>query len=300
LALDFGLLSHRIYGTIEGYLKNTDDLLATVDIPASNGYSSLLRNIGKLRNEGVELQLSAVAIRTEQFRWTSSINFAYNRNEITDLYLQDEIKIGEEGYFKVGEPINSAYVKHWAGVNPVNGIPLYYDENGNLVTGGVAPQMTGFGTYTHPVTGGFTNIFNYHDFEISTLFTYAWGGVNYNSLKARMIRNVKNGEVPYDGFLDDIWLKPGDEKPLPYPKFFSDTSVNSLFVENASYIRWKNVIVRYDISEHLRMKNVTAFKITAQANNLLTITGYQGIDPEITGIGQPLPRSFTLGLDITF
>ncbi len=300
LALDFGLLSHRIYGTIEGYLKNTDDLLATVDIPASNGYSSLLRNIGELRNEGVELQLSAVAIRTEQFRWTSSINFAYNRNEITDLYLQDEIKIGEEGYFKVGEPINSAYVKHWAGVNPVNGIPLYYDENGNLVTGGVAPQMTGFGTYTHPVTGGFTNIFNYHDFEISTLFTYAWGGVNYNSLKARMIRNVKNGEVPYDGFLDDIWLKPGDEKPLPYPKFFSDTSVNSLFVENASYIRWKNVIVRYDISEHLRMKNVTAFKITAQANNLLTITGYQGIDPEITGIGQPLPRSFTLGLDITF
>ncbi len=300
LALDFGLLSHRIYGTIEGYLKNTDDLLATVDIPASNGYSSLLRNIGKLRNEGVELQLSAVAIRTEQFRWTSSINFAYNHNEITDLYLQDEIKIGEEGYFKVGEPINSAYVKHWAGVNPVNGIPLYYDENGNLVTGGVAPQMTGFGTYTHPVTGGFTNIFNYHDFEISTLFTYAWGGVNYNSLKARMIRNVKNGEVPYDGFLDDIWLKPGDEKPLPYPKFFSDTSVNSLFVENASYIRWKNVIVRYDISEHLRMKNVTAFKITAQANNLLTITGYQGIDPEITGIGQPLPRSFTLGLDITF
>ena len=300
LALDFGLLSHRIYGTIEGYLKNTDDLLATVDIPASNGYSSLLRNIGKLRNEGVELQLSAVAIRTEQFRWTSSINFAYNRNEITDLYLQDEIKIGEEGYFKVGEPINSAYVKHWAGVNPVNGIPLYYDENGNLVTGGVAPQMTGFGTYTHPVTGGFTNIFNYHDFEISTLFTYAWGGVNYNSLKARMIRNVKNGEVPYDGFLDDIWLKLGDEKPLPYPKFFSDTSVNSLFVENASYIRWKNVIVRYDISEHLRMKNVTAFKITAQANNLLTITGYQGIDPEITGIGQPLPRSFTLGLDITF
>ncbi len=300
VALDFGLFNHRIYGTIEGYVKNTSDLLATVDIPASNGYMDLLRNIGELRNRGVELQLSAVAIRTDHFRWTTSINFAYNENEITDLYLQDEIKVGEEGYFKVGEPINSAYVKHWAGVNPVNGMPIFYDENGNLVAGGVAPQSTGFGTYTHPVTGGITNIFNYHDLEISTLFTYAWGGVNYNNLKARMIRNVKNGEVPYEGFMDDIWLKPGDVKPLPYPKFFTDTSVNSLFVEDASYIRWKNIIVRYNLSDRLKMKGIAAFKITAQANNLLTLTGYEGIDPEVTGIGQPLPRSFTLGIDVTF
>ncbi len=300
VAIDFGLLKHRIYGTIEGYIKKTDDLLATVDIPASNGYSSLLRNIGQLRNQGIELQISAVAIRTDYFRWTSSLNFAYNQNEITDLYLQDEIKVGDEGYFKVGEPINSAYVKHWAGVNPVNGMPLYYDEKNNLVAGGVAPQMTGFGTYTHPVTGGFTNIFNYRNIEVSTLFTYAWGGVNYNSLKARMIRNVKNGEVPYDGFMDDIWLNPGDEKPLPYPKFFSDTNVNSLFIENASYLRWKNIIVRYNIGEQLKLKGVESFKITAQANNLLTITGYEGIDPEITGVGQPLPKSFTLGIDVTF
>ncbi|GAF03628.1 SusC/RagA family TonB-linked outer membrane protein [Saccharicrinis fermentans] len=300
LALDFGLLNHRIYGTIEGYIKNTDDLLATVDIPSSNGYSSLLRNIGKLRNRGIELQLSAVTIRTDDFRWTTSVNFAYNDNEITDLYLQDEIKVGTEGYFKVGEAINSAYVKHWAGVNPVNGVPIYYDENKRLVSSGVAPQMTGFGTYTHPVNGGLTNIFNYGDLEISTLFTYAWGGVNYNNLKARMISNVKNGEIPYDGFMDDIWLNPGDEKPLPYPKFFSDTSVNSLFVENASYVRWKNIIVRYNLGDHLNIKGVSAFNITAQANNLLTITAYEGIDPEISGIGQPLPKSFTLGLDVTF
>jgi hypothetical protein len=294
------MLQHRIYGTIETYIKHTDNLLAMVDIPSSNGYNDLLRNIGELQNRGFELQLSAVPVRTDHFRWTSSINFAYNDNEITDLYMQDEIKVGGEGYFKVGEPVNSAYVKHWAGVNPVNGSPLYYDENKNLVHGGAAPQMIGFGTYTHPVTGGFTNIFNYHNLEISTLFTYAWGGVNYNNLKARMIRNVKNGEVPYEGFLDDIWLKPGDVKPLPNPKLFSDTSVNSLFVENASYIRWKNIIIRYNLSEHLNLKGFSAFKITAQANNLLTITGYEGIDPEITGVGQPLPRSFTLGIDVTF
>ncbi len=300
VAIDFGLFGHRIYGTVEGYVKNTDDLLATVDIPSSNGYSSLLRNIGELRNQGIEVQLNAVAVRTDQFRWTTGINFAYNQNEITDLYLQDEIKVGDEGYFKVGEPINSAYVKHWAGVNPVNGQPVYYDENMNLVNGGVAPQMTGFGTYTHPVNGGFTNIFNYRNIELSTLFTYAWGGVNYNNLKARMIRNVKNGEVPYAGFMDDIWLEPGDEKPLPYPKFFSDTNVNSLFVENASYLRWKNIIVRYNLKDCLRLRGIESFKITAQANNLLTITGYEGIDPEITGVGQPLPKSFTLGLDVTF
>ncbi|WP_430812878.1 MULTISPECIES: SusC/RagA family TonB-linked outer membrane protein [unclassified Carboxylicivirga] len=300
LALDFGMLNHRIYGTLEGYIKNTDDLLATVDIPASNGYGDLLRNIGKLQNKGFELQVSAVTIRTDDFRWTTSLNFAYNINQITDLYMQDEIKVGSEGYYKVGEAINSAYVKHWAGVNPVNGMPLYYDENKNLVGGGVAPQMIGFGTYDHPITGGFTNIFNYGHFELSTLFTYAWGGVAYNQLKAQMIRNVKNGEVPYEGFLDDIWLSPGDVKPLPYPKFFSDTSVNSLFVENASYIRLKNIIVRYNLGEHLKLKGIASFKVTAQANNLLTITGYEGIDPEVTGVGQPLPRSFTLGVDVTF
>lgn len=300
LALDFGLFNHRIYGTIEGYVKNTDDLLATVDIPSSNGYTDLLRNIGKLQNRGIELQLSAVSVRTNDFRWTTSLNLAYNVNEITDLYSQDEIKVGSEGYFKVGEPINSAYVKHWGGVNPVNGMPIYYDENGNIVAGGVAPQMTGFGTYTHPLTGGITNIFNYKNFELSALFTYAWGGVNYNNLKSTMIRNVINGEVPYAGFLDDIWLESGDVKPLPNPKFFSDTSVNSLFVENASYLRLKNIIIRYNLSEHFKKDRVSTFKITAQANNLLTFTPYEGIDPEISGIGQPLPMSFTLGLDITF
>ncbi|MCG8475276.1 MAG: TonB-dependent receptor, partial [Cytophagales bacterium] len=300
VALDFGLFDHRVYGSVEAYQKNTDDLLASVDIPASNGYQSLLRNIGAIRNQGIEIQLSAVSVRTDHFRWTTSVNFAYNENEITDLYMQNEIKAGSEGIFRVGEPINSAYVKHWAGVNSLNGMPLYYDEEGRLVSDGVAPQMTGFGTYTHPVTGGITNILNYKNLEVSTLFTYAWGGVNYNNLKARMIRNVKNGEVPYGGFYDDIWLKPGDEKPLPYPKFFTGTSVNSLFIENASYIRWKNIIVRYNLSETLKIKGIQSFKITAQANNLMTFTKYEGIDPEVTGVGQPLLRSFTLGFDITF
>ncbi|BDD12033.1 SusC/RagA family TonB-linked outer membrane protein (plasmid) [Fulvitalea axinellae] len=301
LALDYGILEHRIYGTVEVYTKNTDDLLASISIPSSNGYNDLLQNIGSLRNRGIEVQVSAVSVRTDHFRWTTSMNFSYNVNEITDLYSQEELRVGSEGYFKVGEPVNSAFVKHWAGVNPVNGQPLYYSrDNGDLIYSGPAKQTIGFGTYDHPLTGGFTNIFNYKDLEVSTLFTFAWGGVNYNNLKALMIRNVKNGEVPYDGFLGDIWLKPGDEKPLPYPKFFTGTSVNSLFLENASYIRWKNIIVRYNLSEKLNIKGVQAIKLTAQANNLLTITGYEGIDPEITGVGQPLPRSFTLGFDVTF
>ncbi|BDC98651.1 SusC/RagA family TonB-linked outer membrane protein [Persicobacter psychrovividus] len=300
VAMDFGILDHRLYGTIEAYIKNTDDLLSNISIPLSNGYGDLLQNIGALENKGIELNLSAVPIRTDHFRWTSSLNVAYNVNKITDLYGQDEIRVGTEGLFKVGEPINSAFVKHWAGVNPVNGQPIYYDEKGRLVPGGFAPQVTGFGTYDQPLTGGWTNIFTYKNLEVSTLFTYAWGGVNYNNLKSTMIRNVKNGEVPYGGFLGDIWLHPGDVKPMPYPKFFTDTSVNSLFLENASYIRWKNVIVRYNLQEKLHLKGVTALKLTAQANNILTITNYQGIDPEVTGIGQPLWRSFTLGFDLTF
>lgn len=300
LALDFGILDHRLYGTAEVYVKNTDHLLATVDIPASNGYTSLLRNIGELRNQGIELQISAVPIRTDRFRWTATLNYAYNVNEITALYLQDEIKVGTEGYYKVGEPINSAYVKSWAGVNPTTGTAMYYDETGAIVENGVAPQMTGFGTYDHPVTGGFSNIFNYGPFELSALITYAWGGVAYNELKALMIVNVKNGEVPYEGFLDDIWLKEGDIAELPNPKFFTDTSANSLFIEDASYIRLKNVILRYNLSDHLDIKYFSSFKLTFQGSNLLTLTKYSGIDPEVTGVGLPISSSFTLGLDATF
>ncbi|PWJ41939.1 SusC/RagA family TonB-linked outer membrane protein [Sediminitomix flava] len=298
-AVDFGLFDSRVYGTVEGYIKNTNDLLSTVSIPASNGYTDLLQNIGALQNRGIEFQLSTVNIRTSHFRWTSQFNLAYNINEITDLYGADEIKVGTEGYFKVGEPINSAYVKYWAGVNPANGSPMYYDENHNLVLGGVAPQMIGFGTYDHPLTGGFSNIFTIKNLEISTLFTFAFGGVNYNNLKATMIQNVKNGEVPFEGFLNEIWLAPGDVKMYPYPKFFTDTSVNSLFLEDASYIRWKNLIVRYNLSDYLKWIG-TKCMITAQVNNVFTFTKYEGIDPEITGIGQPLLRSYTLGFDLTF
>ncbi len=300
LALDFGILDHRIYGTAEVYIKNTDNLLATIDIPASNGYTSLLRNIGELQNKGIELQISAVPIRTDKFRWTTTLNYAYNVNKITKLYMQDEIKVGTSGYYKVGEPVNSAYVRHWAGVNPATGSAMYYDETGAIVESGVAPQMSGFGTYDHPVTGGWSNVFNYGPFELSTLFTYAWGGVAYNQLKAQMIVNVKNGEVPYGGFLDDIWLTSGDIASLPNPKFFTDISSNSLFLENASYIRLKNIILRYNLGDHLKMKGFSSFRVVAQCNNLLTFTPYKGIDPEVTGVGLTLPRSFTLGIDVTF
>lgn len=300
LALDFGAFERRLYGTAEVYLKNTDNLLATVDIPSSNGYTSLLRNIGELQNRGLELQISAVPIRTDRFRWTTTLNYAYNINKITALYLQDEMKVGSEGYYKVGEPINSAYVKSWAGVNPATGNPIYYDETGALVENGVAPQMTGFGTYDHPVTGGITNVFNYGPFELSALVTYAWGGVAYNQLKAQMIVNVKNGEVPYGGFLDEIWLEKGDAASLPNPKFFTDTSANSLFVENASYLRLKNVILRYNLSDHINIKHFSSLKLTFQGSNLLTLTPYSGIDPEVTGVGLPLSPSFTIGLDAMF
>ncbi|WP_084812228.1 SusC/RagA family TonB-linked outer membrane protein [Flammeovirga pacifica] len=299
-AVDFGVLDHRLYGTVEAYIKNTDDLLSNISIPASNGYTSLLQNIGSLQNKGIELTLSGVPIRTDHFRWTSRLNLAYNINEITDLYGQDEIRVGSEGYFKVGEPINSAFVKHWAGVNPVNGQPIYYTPSGEIVQGGNAPQMIGFGTYDHPYTGGLTNIFNYKNLEVSMLFTFAFGGVNYNNLKGTMVQNVKNGEVPFEGFYEEIWLKPGDVKPYPYPKFFSDNTANSLFLEDASYVRIKNVTVRYNLQQYLHLKHVENFMITAQANNLYTFTKYQGIDPEVTGIGQPLLQSYTLGVDVTF
>ncbi len=300
LALDFGAFDHRLYGTAEVYLKNTDNLLATVDVPSSNGYTSLLRNIGELQNKGIELQISAVPIRNDNFRWTTTLNYAYNVNKITALYLQDEMKVGSEGYYKVGEPLNSAYVRHWAGVNPSTGAAMYYDETGALVESGVAPQMSGFGTYDHPVTGGWTNIFNYGSFELSGLVTYAWGGVAYNQLKTQMIVNVKNGEVPYAGFLDQVWINTGDEASLPNPKLFTDTTANSLFLEDASYIRLKNVILRYNLSDQIHMRGFSSFKITLQGNNLLTLTRYSGIDPEITGVGLPLARSFTIGVDATF
>ncbi|KXX66530.1 hypothetical protein AVL50_31895 [Flammeovirga sp. SJP92] len=299
-AIDFGVMDHRLYGTLEAYIKNTDDLLSTISIPASNGYTSLLQNIGALQNKGIELTLSGVPIRTDHFRWTSRLNLAYNTNRITDLYGQDEIRVGSEGYFKVGEPINSAFVRHWAGVNPVNGQPIYYSRSGELVTGGNAPQMIGFGTFDHPYTGGFTNILNYKNLEVSMLLTYAFGGVNNNNLKSTMIQNSKNGEVPFEGFYDEIWLAPGDRKPFPYPKFFSDNTANSLFLEDASYVRIKNITVRYNLKRYLRLKHVENFMITAQANNLYTFTKYQGIDPEVTGIGQPLLQSYTLGVDVTF
>ncbi|WP_044209899.1 SusC/RagA family TonB-linked outer membrane protein [Flammeovirga sp. OC4] len=299
-ALDFGMLDNRLYGTVEVYIKNTDDLLSNISIPASNGYTSLLQNIGSLENRGIEISLSGVPVRTNHFRWTSRLNLAYNINKITDLYGQDEIRVGSEGYFKVGEPINSAFVRHWAGVNPVNGQSIYYTRSGELVNAGNAPQMIGFGTYDHPYTGGFTNTFNYKNLELSMLLTFAFNGVNYNNLKSTMIQNVKLGEVPFAGFYDQVWLEEGDVKIYPKPNSFGGNTANSLFLEDASYVRVKNVTVRYNLQQYLHLKHVENFMITAQANNLYTFTNYQGIDPEVTGIGQPLLQSYTLGVDVTF
>ncbi|ANQ52877.1 SusC/RagA family TonB-linked outer membrane protein (plasmid) [Flammeovirga sp. MY04] len=299
-AIDFSIFKKRIYGTIESYVKQTDDLLSNINIPTSNGFGSLLQNIGSLENRGIEISFNGVPIRTNHFRWTTRINLAYNVNKVTDLKGQDQIQVGTEGLFKLGEPINSAFVKHWGGVNSLNGQPVFYTENRGLVLDNNAPQLVGFGAYDHPFVGGFTNVINYKDLEISLLLSYGIGGVNYNKLKSRMIQNTKNGEVPFRGFLGQIWLNPGDVKPYPYPKFFSSNTPNSIFLEDASYLRVKNVTIRYNLQQYFKLKNTGNIMLTVQGNNLFTFTKYEGIDPEVTGIGQPLLPSYTLGIDVTF
>lgn len=306
---DVSAFSNRLSATVDVYYKKTKDLYMDKMISSTSGFGSITTNAGSMVNKGIEVALNGVILKANDFSWNVGANFTYNRNEILDLGVwansENKFQNGDVLY-QVGKPLGTWSMVQWAGVNPDNGLVLFYDKNGNKTENiADAPKVDKFGSSEVPIFGGFNTSVSYKGLTLSADFTYAFNYHVMNAMRWYIYNHHFNGNKVVK--MLDMWMKPGDVTDVP--RFGAGSQPSpwaSQFLEDASYVRFKSLRVNYMLPQSWikRTKFFENVSIYAQAENLYTWTNYSGADPEVNGaydvMSYPKPVDVTFGLDINF
>ncbi len=328
VGVDFGFFNNRLTGSVDVFQRTSKDLLLSVNLPNTTGYTAISRNAGAVENKGLEIELNSVNVQAGQFKWKSSFNITWIRNRLTKLYdgiaplnnPDSAITVGYSDYYGVGRtailgrPLLAQYAVTYAGVNPANGRPIFYDYAGNITYAPLSPRDQKYqGTELPLFYGGFQNSFTYGGLSLDVFFQYDYGRRSFNSqtsfLSELSFRDFNSLQSVYDR----RWKKPGDitDVPRPYnggtePRGASPVA-GTRTLEDASYLRLKQVTLSYQLPGVLNKKiGVSQARIYAQAANLLTWTNWTSYDPEFLNFGSgnsgviPNSRSYTAGINLTF
>ena len=326
--LDIGLnasfLKNRINVELDFYDKRSEDLLIAPPIPLTAGVSQRpIVNIGSVKNTGFEFSFNSRNITTGDFTWSTDFNITHNKNEVINIGLNSQgdplvlngnaIPLGNErvnltqagnpvaafntyvfdGIWQLGEEAEAAA---WS--NAVPGDAKYADINGNGTFDQGDRKFTG--TSPHPkLYGGINNSISYKNLSVSVFMNYATGYQLYNSA-----RNLFSRSVPFvQNFAEvaDFWTPNNPSNTVPRPSqggntTFLATRPSTRFLEDADFLRIKNISVSYNLPEKIVQKLfMQSVKLTLTGTNLFTFTKYTGLDPEASSIGNLL----STGIDHT-
>ena len=300
---------YRINLDVELYNKLTTDMLMSVPVSyADKGEGFRWDNIGAMVNRGIEIQLNADVVRTRDFVWNISANVSYNKNKITELYNGlDEYELSSTSTkLVVGHSVGEFYINRFAGVNPANGDALWYTKNGEITTEFNESDKVMIGkSYIAPWQGGFGTSLSWKGLTLSAQF--AWVADRWMFNNDRFFEESNGLYSTYNQsrrLLYDRWKKPGDVTDIP--RYGVTPQMDSRFLEDASFMRLKNLMLSYSLPTSVlnKSKFFTGARIYIQAQNLFTFTGFTGIDPEsasnVYKAQYPMSRQYTMGIDLTF
>lgn len=336
IALEFGLLDSRVFGTLEYFNRDTKDLLQDVLISTVTGFNSVLLNVGEMNNRGIEVEIGADIIRKEGLRWTASINGSFTRSKVTKLYGGRDIvrydptggaATGEDRraqfIFREGESALSFYGYEWAGVDPKNGRNVWYVNN---------PENDDAGDFVHNNRGATYDFSKANYIVLGTAVPTVFGGINtdvaYKNFSLALNFNYKLGGKLYDGaykdvaddgyyweriraqdYYDNRWTPENTSGSLPKldgndltdPQQYSSRQMHS-----ASFLRLKNVTLAYNLPKSLVSRiGVSNTRIYVNGSNLLTFSKYKIADPEVNEYGTrgwetPFGKTYTFGIEFGF
>ena len=300
---------NRMNFVAEFYNKRTSDMLMEVPVSVVEGYSTRWSNMGVMVNRGVELSLDGDIIRTRDFKWNLYVNASYNKNEITKLYNgRDEYDMGSTSlYLKVGHSYGEFYLNRFAGVNPANGDALWYDKNGNITNEYSEDDKVLVGkSYIAPWQGGFGTTVSWKGIIASAQFSWVSGRYMMNNDRYFDESNSDANKIYNQSrkLLYDRWKKPGDIASIP--RFGIPMEFDNRLLEDASFLRLKNVTISYDLPKSLlrSTKVIDKARVFVQGQNLLTWTKFQGMDPEMNvnfyQAQYPMSRQLSVGVEIGF
>ena len=322
---DITLFKGRVNIMADAYYKKTKDLLYSTPIHSTTGVTSIISNIGSMRNKGVEFTINT-HLNLGKVLWSSSFNIARNVNKLTSLLEDDLLSIGANRALKLGRTVGSWYIFRTDGIYQYDGeVPQalydkgvragdvkYWDRNGDgnitdddrIVTGNPNPKFS----------GGWNNTFKYKGLELSLFFTYSYGNDVYASW---MIHGSKPGYTRslLKAYADNRWTGPGtsDKYPRAIYSYSGWNGKNStMYLTDGSFIRLRSVTLGYTFPQRLVSKiHLKGLRVYAQGDNVFLCSRYPGWDPETSvnldprfygedNDGVPQPRIFKLGVNITF
>lgn len=303
--LDFGLFKSRIEGTIDYYSSQTSGLLLNRAISSVHGFTTILQNIGKTSNEGIEVGLTTRNLDLKNFKWNTNLNFSANKNKIVDLYGNGKDDLGNRWF--IGQPIRVNFGLLYDGIyrsteevaasNQPTAKPGWVkvkDSNGDGVLN-TASDRTIIGQLDPKFIWGITNNFSYKGLSVMVFFQGTTGVTKQNPFEDdNVFTGTRRNTTKKD------WWSPTNPNGA---HFSNDANANRLlvdFYENADFARLKDISLGYQIpKELLQRASISNLKIYVTGRNLATFTKYTGLDPEFTNqYGLPLQKEITLGITL--
>ena len=330
LGVDANLFDNRLHIVFDYYNKYTTDVLFQTPITGITGVTSRWQNVGEISNKGVELTIGGDIIRSKDWNWNLEVNLGHNKNMVEKLYGDDpDLQIINGGgigiageadkILKVGYSSDAFYMKEWAGVNPETGAPQWYttaEDGSRVITEDYAKADQVICPPSTPkLFGGFNTSLSWKNIDLNAVFGFSMGGKIYNYSRQEYDSDGtytdRNQMKLMDGW--SRWEKPGDIATHPVASYNNQSNshkASTRYLEDSDFFKLRSLTIGYNLS--LPQYYIQNMRIFFSGENLFTITGYSGVDPEIpakdgtTVIGSagpsvyPSTRKFMFGLNLTF
>ena len=336
LGVDATLFNNRMNVTLDLYHTINDRLLLNNPLPLSTGFFSVMDNVGKVRNMGVELAVDGAIIKTRDWNWSAGLNFGVNQNRVLELpnhQDMDNTKAEVSQRICEGRDIYSWYMRKWAGVDVETGKPLWEQivDNGDGTTtinytsnyDNATEQVVG--SATPWFTGGVNTSVSWKGLTLSATGNFVVGNKIYNRDRQHIMdTDGAKGGYNQQSFNNGLgWVRWDPDDPSthaiathPQPIEKGNNKANELssrYLEDGSFFRLRNVTLSYDLPKNLISKiKMAGARVYVSADNLLTLTRFSGMDPEVSLVmntwslpglysdSYPVPMSVVAGIDITF
>lgn len=292
VGIDYAILGGRINGSLEFYHKKTKDLIWNYPVtPFAYLFNNIDANVGEITNNGIEFSVNAIPVRTKNFEWNTTLNLAHNTNKVNRL-SNDRFQTGTfsqgdpmvagvsaNGFTQrvmEGQPIGTFYLYEFAGYNAAGKATFYvHDAKTNARTGEVTEtpdykDRTVVGNAQPKLNLGWNNTFNYKNWSMTMFFTGVFGHKIYNGTRAHYNAPdfFSGGKNVLKEFITD----------RPYTDTYSNVP-STRFLENGSYFRLQSLTLGYTFRHFDNW--IQSLQLYATCNNVFTITGYKGLDPEV-------------------
>ena len=309
IGLDVKLWDNRI--TIGGdfYIAKTNDLISTLTLPAANGFTTYIENIGSLKNTGYELRLSAYVLRKDQMSWSVSFAGIHNKNKIVEVSqalldaqnaIESEDLVNPNVQFRPGYSSNTIWTVRSAGIDPGTGKEVFISRDGNRTYNWSASDIVATGVSDPKLEGNISSMFRYKGLSLNVSFGYRFGGQIYNSTLANKVEVSKTaiGWNVDARVFHDRWKNIGDRASFKGLDDFTPTNKTSRFVQDETTFRCQNMTLQYELKSQAlnKLLGIDYCLFSASTSDLFYISTVK----RERGTSYPFSRQFSLGVNVVF